>query len=342
MVASDVYSNVTHRIWHERTMAHPTAPSPPQTPEIFSQIPAIDVDLFRSGDKETRQQAADAIHRACRDIGFLYLTNHGVPADLLDRLFQHSQRFFELPLSIKRSIPWTSPQCNCGYIGFQSQHLDPDAPGDRMEAYNIGILQPEAETKWLSDQLELNQTLLEFYQVGGQVCGQIMRAFALSFGLPESFFKDNHDQHYSTVRLLHYPPAEVGVETGEVRAGAHSDYGSITLLFQDDVGGLEIFHNGSWQPAPFIPGTVIVNTGDLMARWTNDIFRSTRHRVVVPPGAAAQRHRYSATFFYRPNLEAEVICLDPCQGPDRPALYPPTTTEGHLISSLRASHHVKD
>ncbi|MEO0537925.1 MAG: 2OG-Fe(II) oxygenase family protein [Cyanobacteria bacterium P01_A01_bin.123] len=317
--------------------------SPDSMAQVSStlSIPIVDFAEFRGGNGPTKQAIAQQIQQACRDVGFLYLKHHGVPPALLAQLFERSQAFFNLPLDIKNQIPWTTPECNCGYIGMQTQHLDPSGAGDLMEAYNIGLLQPGADQQWLPDQTELNQTLLAFYRVGGEVCDQIMQAFALAFGLPQTYFDAQHDCHYSTVRLLHYPPVPEAVEPGTIRAGAHSDYGTITLLFQDDVGGLEILHNGDWIPAPYIPGTVVVNTGDLMERWTNDLFRSTKHRVVVPPQPAASRSRYSMTFFYRPNIDAEVVCLEPCQSPQHPALYAPITTREHLISCLRASYQLQ-
>ncbi|MGF1516134.1 MAG: isopenicillin N synthase family dioxygenase [Elainellaceae cyanobacterium] len=305
-------------------------------------IPIVDFAGFQTGSESEKHAIAQQVQQACRDVGFLYLKHHGVSPELSAQLFTRSQAFFDLPLSVKNQIPWPSPECNCGYIAMQQQHLDPRGGADLMEAYNIGLLQPGADEKWLPDQQALNETLLEFYRVGGEVCGQIMQAFALAYGLPQSYFEPQHDRHYSTVRLLHYPPVEDDVEPGTVRAGAHSDYGTITLLFQDDVGGLEILHGGEWISAPHIPGTVIVNTGDLMERWTNNQLRSTKHRVVVPPRPAAERSRYSVIYFYRPNIDAQVVCLEPCQTPEQPAIYAPTTTKAHLIDCLRASYQVAD
>ncbi len=307
---------------------------------VDSQIPVIDFTQYHSKSRSDRQQVADQIRHACTHVGFFYLKNHGVPQPLIKQLFAESKQFFDLPIEVKNKIPWDSPESNCGYIGMQTQHLDPNQTGDLMEAYNVGFLQPQANKKWLADQPVLNQTLQEFYAVGGKVCDQIMKAFALSLNLPEPFFEPTHDQHYSTVRLLHYPPAPAHVSPGQLRAGAHSDYGTITLLFQDDVGGLEILQDGVWLPAPYIPDTVIVNTGDLMERWTNNVFCSTKHRVVVPTEPMARQSRYSVTYFYRPNINAEIACLEPCCEPEQAPLYPPTTTRNHLISCLRASYQV--
>lgn len=292
-------------------------------------IPVID---FTAG-----REASEEIHRAFRDVGFLYVKNHGVDAGLLDDVFTQSRLFFAQSSERKREIEWTTPESNCGYIGPKVQHLDPTSAGDLMEAYNIGLLQPGAQSFWPPALPEFRDTLLAFYDACAAVCAQLMRAIACSFGLPERFFDAFHDAHYSTARLLHYPAATEHA-AGDVRAGAHSDYGTITLLFQDEVGGLEILRDGTWLPAVPLPGTCVVNTGDLMERWTNDVFRSTKHRVVVPSGPAAARSRYSVTFFYRPNVDAPIVCLDPCRTPERPPAHPPTTTRDHLIACLQASY----
>ena len=142
------------------------------------------------------------------------------------------------------------------------------------------------------------------------------------------------------MRLLHYPPLPEGYtpQDGENRAGAHTDYGSITLLFQDDAGGLEVrTRAGEWLAATPIPGTVVVNTGDLMHRWTNHVFCSTPHRVNVPP-QAQHRDRFSIAFFCHPNKDAEIACIDTCASADNPARYAPISAGDHLLQRLNATY----
>ena len=142
-----------------------------------------------------------------------------------------------------------------------------------------------------------------------------------------------------TLRLLHYPPLKEDPTPGQIRAGAHSDYGTLTLLFQDNVGGLEVkTAQGDWVSAPYIPGTVLINTGDLMERWSNDVFRSTKHRVALPEGAKASRHRYSMAFFCQPNPEANIVCLPTCQRVETPPKYPPVKAGEYLLSRLQATY----
>lgn len=165
-----------------------------------------------------------------------------------------------------------------------------------------------------------------------------MKAIAVSLGLPESFFVPYHDRTDSTLRLLHYPPLRSAPAPGQLRAGAHTDLGGMNLLFQDDEGGLEIqAPDGSWIAAPAIPGTAIVNTGDLISRWTNGMLRSSPHRVVNPAGEAAHKNRYSFVLFHSPNPDAVISCLEPCQPPDNPPKFPPVTAGEHLRARAEAS-----
>jgi len=215
------------------------------------------------------------------------------------------------------------------------------------EAFNVGKevntekLEQKSlvKNKWLAGKEEFRETVLAFYEACTEAASNVLRAFAISLELPEDFFEASHNQQNHTMRLLHYPPIQQTPQSGQIRAGEHSDYGSITLLFQDAIGGLEVQTiQGEWIEAPPIPGTVVVNTGDLMERWTNHEFRSTKHRVRNPTDKRAERDRYSVTFFCHPNNDAEIACLESCQGPERPPLYPPISAGEHLLSLLRATY----
>ena len=165
----------------------------------------------------------------------------------------------------------------------------------------------------------------------------VMRGVALSLGLPEEYFDAAHEPHSGAVMLLHYPPITVPLLPGQLRSGAHTDFGTMTLLFHHgSAEGLEIQRpNDSWLHAPSIPGAAIVNVGDLLTRWTNGQLRSVLHRVIPPQGEAAQRSRYSATLFYEPRHEVVISCLEPCQSPSKPPLYPPITAGERLEARRR-------
>jgi isopenicillin N synthase-like dioxygenase len=171
------------------------------------------------------------------------------------------------------------------------------------EAFNVG-----KESVWAT-QTAFQQVMLEFYELGRTVVSpQVLRAFAIALQLPEDFFTLKHGQNHF-LRLLHYPPLTAAPEVGQLRAGEHTDYGSITLLLQDAIGGLEVrTRSGEWIAAPPIPGTIVVNVGDAMQRWTNDRLCSTPHRVRIPTGEDAGRSRYSVALFCDPNPDVELAC----------------------------------
>ena len=317
--------------------------------KMLVQIPVIDFKPFIRGDAVARHAVVQQIYQACHEIGFLYLKNPGTSQDMIDELFTQAKHFFDLPYSVKHQLAWSDSFSNRGYVGVERERLDPDKPGDLKEAFNVGKeistdeLSPSQSrsslllNQWPPDQ-EFRTYVLAFYHACTEVAGRILQAFALALQLPEDFFAVRHDQQNHTLRLLHYPPLQRSPKQGQVRAGEHSDYGSITLLFQDEVGGLEVQTTaGEWIAAPSIPGTVVVNTGDLMQRWTNHVFCSTKHRVVIPMDDTVKQSRYSIAFFCHPNNDTEIACLPSCQG-TQPSIYPPISAGDYLLSRLQATY----
>lgn len=306
------------------------------------EIPVIEFDAFLAAASPSQEAIAQQIYRACRDVGFMYLTDHGITSGLIDRALAESQQFFQLPAATKQRYAWTNAISNRGYIGMETEQLEPDRPADWKEAFSIRQdftnSDPDLQNKWPQEQPSFRPAMLELYDACSQLANQVLHAFALALHQPPSYFSRHHGRNY-TLRLLHYPPAASALKAGQVRAGAHSDYGCITLLFQDQVGGLEILSKtGEWMAAPCIPGTVLVNIGDLMQRWTNHEFRSTVHRVVQPPEPAGGRSRYSIAFFGHPNLETDITCLEDLPSGHRPAAYPPINAADHILGQLNAAH----
>jgi isopenicillin N synthase-like dioxygenase len=297
----------------------------------LTQIPIIDFAPFTQGTAADKQRVVEQIYDACHEIGFMYLRN-GIKKPLLDRLLTQSQQFFDLPVALKEQVA-RSPQTNCGYVGFQKERLDAAKPWDLKEAFNVGLY-----TVWPAQPESFQAVVSEFYRCCTTILApNLLRAFAIAFHLPETFFDDKHGQNY-VLRMLHYPPIYQTPEPGQLRAGEHTDYGSITLLFQDEVGGLEVqTRQGEWIAAPPIPDALLVNVGDAMQRWTNDILCSTPHRVIVPE-LAAQRSRYSVALFCDPNLDVEISCLESCQSADRPSRYPPILTHDYLESRFAETY----
>lgn len=275
---------------------------------------------------------------AFKDSGFIYLTGHGIPEKTVQRIFRKSAEFFRLPTDIKDKLAWEDPRSNRGYVKIGRERVtsssDPeeiaklreDAP-DYKETMEIGRDWDNVwKNQWPNEaDVPLFKTsMLDFYQTCHTLHVQIMRSIALGLNLEETFFDSKINDQCHNLRLLSYPSIKTAALQGEgkARAGTHSDYGTLTLLFQDSVGGLEIQnpHTGAFLPATPIPGTIVVNVGDLLARWSNDLLRSTLHRVVAPPGNNSQALdveaitpiRQSIAFFCNPNFSAEIACLPNC------------------------------
>jgi isopenicillin N synthase-like dioxygenase len=318
-------------------------------------VPVIDIAPFRKGDAQARQAVAAAVDRACRDIGFLVISGHGVDPALVARTRDTARAFFDLPLAEKQRVARPAPHITRGYIGLHNESLarsrDPAAYGsDLNESLMIGPVDAPppavaasggahfAPNLWPEQPAALREVWCDYYRAMGSLAATVMRIFALALQLPEDHFDTKIDHHISRLRVRNYPAQDTPPAPGQIRAGAHSDYGSLTLLATEDKpGGLQVCNaEGAWRDVPIVPGTYIVNIGDLMARWTNDTWVSTLHRVVNPPAdAGAAARRLSLVFFHNPNHDARIESLVPGQ----PAKYPPTTSGEHLQRLFRATQN---
>ncbi|MEM9156638.1 MAG: 2-oxoglutarate and iron-dependent oxygenase domain-containing protein [Cyanobacteria bacterium P01_F01_bin.33] len=312
-------------------------------------IPVVDFTPFLANDPIGKQAVARSIYRACHEVGFLYLTHHGIPQLDIDRAFEQSKHFFDLPLSQKQQIAWSTEASNRGYIGIERERLDETQPGDLKEAFNVGreVVADELDAgqqalvvnQWPAGEDAFKASISDFFEVCTTAARRVFRAFAIALEMPEDFIVNKHQNSGFTLRLLHYPPLTGMPKSGQIRAGAHSDYGTLTLLFQDDVGGLEVqLANGEWIAAPSIPNAILINTGDLTQRWSNDVFRSTKHRVALPEGGNLGRDRYSIAFFCQPDADADIICFPSCQSEENPPRYAPIKSGDYLLSRLQATY----
>ena len=306
-------------------------------------LPVIDLSSSRE-DGSGLAQAAEKIGAACRDVGFFYVINHGVDSALMAAAFAQSRRFFALPLEDKKSVASDRIGGNRGYFGLMGEALDPARGPDRKEAFNVGFDLAPDDAELLAGRpfRSLNAwpglpgfraTLLAYYDACAALGQRLHRAFAHDLGLRPDFFDDKFMRPMATLRLLHYPPgSDEAVE--EIGAGVHTDYGNLTLLATDDVGGLEArTRAGEWIEAPPMPGAFVVNIGDCLMRWTNDVYVSTPHRVVNRSG----RERYSIAFFFDPNPEAEVAVIPSCVAAGERARYAPILAADYLKFRLDAS-----
>lgn len=300
-------------------------------------IPEIDFGPFLSGDAAARRRVAEEVRAACSEFGFLNAANLPLPPGLSQRLFARAREFFALPREVKEAIGRSPLDVISGYVGVAVEHLDTEQPGDLKESFSLNQASLELLDRWLIPVAGFRQAVLELHEAGARACAALVQAMALSLGAPEDFFVDKHTPHASTVRFFHYPPLARPAGPGQMRAGTHTDYGTVTLVFQDSVEGLEAWVDGRWLTVPVVPGTVTVNVADLLSRWTNGIYRSPQHRVALP-GADVKQSRYSTVFFYNPDSQATVRCMDSCCSADRPRQYPDIAA-GEFLRRRRAAQY---
>ncbi len=313
-------------------------------------IPLIDISPFLRGSDAERRAVANAVNAACEDIGFLMVAGHGIPSSLVDGMRSASTAFFDRPLEEKLRYRMP-PDRYRGYIAFGNEalaySLDEKTPPDLKESFSIGPVDtPDdayhraatpanffAPNMWPDGLPEFRAIWTSYYRRMEELATTLMRIFAVALGMDEHYFDDKIDRHITNFSVLHYPPQAESPLPGQLRAGAHTDYGSLTILKPDAApGGLQVHaKDGSWLDVPHVPEAFVVNLGDLMAEWTNDRWVSTLHRVVNPPrsvGAAARR--LSMAFFHQPNYDAVIQCLPSCADAARPPRYGTTTSGEHV------------
>ena len=301
------------------------------------RIPQVDFGPFLSGEAAARRRVAGEIRAACCEFGFLNVANLPLPEGLLERVSAQAREFFALPGDLKEAIGRSELDVISGYVGVAVEHLDTQQPGDLKESFSLNQASLGLLDRWHIPVAGFRETVLDLHDAGARACASLLQAMALSLDAPEDFFVDKHAPHAGTVRFFHYPPVEHQPGAGQLRAGSHTDYGTVTLVFQDGVEGLEAFVDGRWLTVPVVPGTVTVNVADLLSRWTNGIYRSPQHRVALP-GADVTRSRYSTVFFYNPNSQVTVRCMDSCCSADRPRQFPPIEA-GEFLRQRRASQY---
>ena len=313
---------------------------------MTSAIPVIDVAALLAGTPAQARTVAGQLGRACRDVGFFYIVGHGVAPALRKRVFDTAAAFFSGPASVREAAAFSGPGGNRGYIRLGGEALDPTKPADVKEAFNIGLeLAPDdpellarapfRDANLWPEMPGFRDTMLDYFNRVWRLGRDLHRGFALDLGLDGDFFEDKLDRPMATMRLLHYPPARTPLAEGQLGAGVHTDYGNVTLLATDAVGGLMVRdRSGRWLGAPVMEDAFVCNIGDCLMRWSNDVYVSTPHKVVSPPGV----DRYSVAFFLDPNPDAVVACLPTCVTPERPAKYGPISGADFLRSRLEPTY----
>ena len=302
---------------------------------MTSAIPIIDVTGLSAGDPAALARIARELGSAARDVGFFYVVGHGIPAALRDAVFAASDAFFALPRAVKAELAIDRVGDNRGWIGLATEALDPTTAPDPKEAFNIGFDPPAGpERNAWPDLPGFRETMSAWWAAAFRLGVDLHRAVAVDLGAPVDTFETAFATPMSTLRLLHYPPvAATGAEG--LGAGAHTDYGNLTLLVTDEVGGLEVRRrDGTWIKAPVVDGAFVVNIGDCLMRWSNDVYVSNPHRVVAP----RDRTRRSVAFFLDASPDAIVAALPSCVAPGERPKYPPITARDHLVARLSATY----
>lgn len=301
-----------------------------------NHIPIIDFSPMLSDCPEGRAKVAEEVDHCAREVGFMYLKNFGIAPETIEAMKATAKRFFANEVAFKKQFGFNQ-DLNFGYHGVGTEALDPTKPKDQKETFTMRDVAQLGHEKSIWPSAIFQQVIHDFNEDCKRLADRLMAAVAIALELPEGFFTDRHTGTLQTLRLLHYPPSDEKID-GQLGAGAHTDYGTLTLLFQDDSGGLEVQdQSGKWIPAPPVEGAVVINTGDLLERWTNNAYKSTPHRVQVRP-AAARNGRLSIAFFSDPDPNVIVEALPACVSEDNPAKYPPISAENHILEKIAATN----
>lgn len=312
-------------------------------------IPLIDYAKLTSTNSSVRAQEIQLLDTACREIGFFYLTNTDIDQALVRRIMGAAKRFFAQPLEEKLKIDIKNSINHRGYGAVGEEQLDELHKADWKETFDMALdlnsdhpLAAKYPKMYGPNQNPSDpavlETLHDYYVTAFGVAQGVLTAMADALQLESDFFTRCFKDHVTVLRMIHYPPRpSVEHDNG---AGAHTDYGCVTLLLQDDIGGLEVKHrNGEWLQATPMEGALVVNIGDLMQRWTNDEYTSTAHRVRA---SQAGVHRYSVPFFVEPDYETTVACVPSCQSSDQPAKYDPIYSGDWIQSRFDATYSYRE
>lgn len=325
-----------------------TPPTPPR------KIPIVDLSRTFAADDQGRRDAATAIHVACRGTGFFYIVNHGLPQALIDQQFAFAKLFFDMSADAKSALDMKKSPTAAGYEPIGGQQLDSQSddteasPPDLKESFYCGLeLPPDhplaarkirglGHNQWPASLPGFKEQMLAYYAAIRSLADHVLSLVAISLDQPPDWFRPYFGHPAATLRIIKYPPHPSDAKFNQIGAGAHTDWGGITLLAQDQAGGLEVRNAaGQWIEATPIPGTFVVNVGDLLARWTNGVYMSNLHRV---KNNISGGDRYSVPFFYTPNYDAIIEPIPSCVTADQPRRFETCTSSAHMAEMFRRSY----
>lgn len=321
-------------------------------------VPIIDIAPFFTGDDAARKSIASEIDRACRETGFFAIVGHGVDEGLMGRTRRMAVDFFALPTEEKLRVERPPQKVSRGYNRFMDRSLSYsiglEAPPDLQEAFAFGPEEFSADdwregdprsamlapNRWPERPGAFRETMIEYDLAIRELGERMLDIIALALDVDRFYFHDKFDHQSSVARLVRYPAQKDAPVEGQLRAGEHTDYGTITFLRGDSVpGGTEVkAPSGAWITVETPPGGFVCNIGDALARWTNDRWVSTLHRVANPPPAARNVDRISLVYFHSPNHDALIECIPGCSGTEGPKFEPITFAEHYLGKVMKAAH----
>lgn len=326
---------------------------------LLDHVPVIDIGPFIDGVSEAKRSIARQWSSTCEQLGFLVVKGHGVPLHLLARAFAASAEFYDRPVDEKERWRTTVPGLQRGYQAFATRALartiGETTPPDLRESYQIGPVDdhrahfghlPEAGGSYAPNILpdtpaDLSATLVALYREFERLSADLLRIFALGLDLPEHYFAGHIRRHFSIMSSHHYPALQTPPAAGQLRTGAHTDFGAFTILAPTQAaGGLEVLlPGGTWAAVSPAPGELVINLGDMMARWTNGRWQSTLHRVANPPadrGATARRQ--SIGYFMHPDYDAEIACIPTCLPPGETPKYAAIAAGAYIRDKIAAAN----
>lgn len=316
---------------------------------MTARIPVIDLTPLREGDLPARKAVAREIEKACTDSGFFTLVGHGVPQELIARTRQAGADFFAAPEAVKQAVLRPPSKISRGWNPIKDRSiassLGEQTPPDLQEAWAMGPIDVGdgpyytegagkaffAPNQW-PNLPGFRGTLEEYYRATIALARHVMRGFALALDLDEHYFDDKTDRGYANMRIVRYPGQDDPPEPGQLRAGAHTDYGAFTFVKGDNVpGGLQVSGGkGGWIDVQAPDGGYVCNIADAMQRWTGGRFRSTLHRVVNPPRDVARQDRISLVTFNNPNHDTILRGI----GDSDAGTEPPVTFAEHYFGKI--------
>lgn len=326
------------------SLYRPLAQTEPEVGTMTQEqtIPVVDMRAFFDGTDAEREQFIQTLGDALVEFGFVAVEGHGVPQDLLDEAYATYKAFFDMETSYKQRFEDASTGRQRGYTSFGVEHAKDSKKADLKEFFHVGrelATDHPDYTKmppnlWPDQPSHLKDLSLRFYDAMEKNAMAMLHAISIYLGQDGDYLPNMAEGGSTIIRIIHYPVCDGFDEPGVMRAAAHEDINLITILPPATESGLELLsREGEWLPIHAIPGQMIMDSGDMLSRITNNKIPATTHRVVNPQGEPTAR--YSMPFFVHPHPDQVLTVLDSCVGEGEEAKYPPITADDFLMERLR-------